>query len=118
MCPAGDTCNRDIRVAARRAWRADIGCSTTLCGYDNIFYVTAGHDESSTWQEFGEMLWEDARGRSCQPSGLPGAANGPVLNAAGNPIPNWAPTRYVPWTLVAGGREPLAERRWRQLDTG
>ncbi len=96
-CPAGDTCNRDIRVAAGALWRADIGCSTTLCGYDNIFYVTAGHDESSTWQEFGEMLWE-TRDEVPAAFGPPGAANGPVLNAAGNPIPNWAPTRYVPWT--------------------
>ena len=30
--------------------------------------------------------------------GPPGAADGPVLNTAGNPIPNWAPTRYVPWS--------------------
>ena len=96
-CPAGDTCNRDIRAAAGALWRADIGCTTTLCGFDNIFYVTAGHDESSTWQEFGEMLWEN---REDVPAafGPPGAADGPVLNAAGNPIPNWAPTRYVPWT--------------------
>ena len=96
-CPAGDTCNRDIRAAAGALWRAAIGCTTTLCGYDNIFYVTAGHDESSTWQEFGEMLWEE---REDVPAafGPPGAADGPVLNAAGNPIPNWAPTRYVPWS--------------------
>ncbi|HYK06827.1 MAG TPA: immune inhibitor A domain-containing protein [Gaiellaceae bacterium] len=96
-CPAGDTCGRDIRAAAGALWRADLGCTTTLCGYDNIFYVTAGHDESSTWQEFGEMLWE-AREDVPAAFGPPGAADGPVLNAAGNPIPNWAPTRYVPWT--------------------
>ena len=83
-----------------RSGSAATGCTTTLCGYDNVFYVTAGHDESSTWQEFGEMLWEE---REDVPAafGPPGAADGPVLNAAGNPIPNWAPTRYVPWTLVA-----------------
>ena len=33
------------------------GCaSLASCGFNNGFYVTAGHDESSTWQEFGEML--------------------------------------------------------------
>ena len=80
------------RAVARRN-----GCTTTLCGYDNVFYVTAGHDESSTWQEFGEMLWEE---REDVPAafGPPGAADGPVLNTAGNPIPNWSPTRYVPWS--------------------
>ena len=97
VCPAGDTCGRDIRQAALAAWQAATGCTGTLCGYDNVFYVTAGHDESSTWQEFGEMMWEN---REDVPAafGPPGAASGPVLNAAGNPIPNWSPTRYVPWS--------------------
>ena len=43
------------------------------------------------------MLWT-AREQVPAKFGPPGAENGPVLNAAGNPIPNWAPTRYVPWT--------------------
>jgi M6 family metalloprotease-like protein len=100
VCPAGDTCNRNIRTDGGNAWRADIGCSSGLCGFDNGFYVSAGHDESSTWQEFGEMLWMD---RSEVPAafGPPGAESGPVLNNAGNPIPNWSPTRYVPWTSWA-----------------
>jgi M6 family metalloprotease-like protein len=100
VCPAGDTCDRNIRTDGGNAWRADIGCDSGLCGYDNGFYVTAGHDESSTWQEFGEMLWMD---RSEVPAafGPPGAESGPVLNDAGNPIPNWSPTRYVPWTSWA-----------------
>jgi M6 family metalloprotease-like protein len=97
-CPAGHTCSRNIRTDGLAAWLADTGCaSLSSCGYNNGFYVTAGHDESSTWQEFGEMLWSD---RTEVPAefGPPGATSGPVLNAAGNPIPNWAPTRYVPWT--------------------
>ncbi len=100
VCPAGDTCNRNIRTDGGNAWRAAIGCASGLCGYDNGFYVTAGHDESSTWQEFGEMLWMD---QSEVPAafGPPGAENGPVLNNAGNPIPNWSPTRYVDWTSWA-----------------
>ena len=96
-CPAGYTCNRNIRTDGGNAWRAAIGCASGLCGYDNAFYVTAGHDESSTWQEFGEMLWTD-REQVPAKFGPPGAEDGPVLNTAGNPIPNWAPTRYVPWT--------------------
>jgi M6 family metalloprotease-like protein len=96
-CPAGHTCNRNIRTDGGNAWRAAIGCASGNCGYDNLFYVTAGHDESSTWQEFGEMLWTD-REQVPAKFGPPGAEDGPVLNSAGNPIPNWAPTRYVPWT--------------------
>jgi M6 family metalloprotease-like protein len=97
VCPAGDTCNRNIRTDGGNAWRAAIGCASGNCGFDNLFYVTAGHDESSTWQEFGEMLWEDPEDVPAA-FGPPGAADGPVLNSAGNPIPNWAPTRYVPWS--------------------
>jgi hypothetical protein len=84
-CPAGFTCNRNIRTAGLAAWQADTGCaSLASCGYNNGFYVTAGHDESSTWQEFGEMLWTD---RTQVPAefGPPGATSGPVLNSAGNP---------------------------------
>jgi M6 family metalloprotease-like protein len=100
VCPAGDTCNRSIRGDGGAAWRADIGCASGLCGYDNGFYVTAGHDESSTWQEFGEMLWME-REQIPAAFGPPGAESGPVLNSAGNPIPNWSNTRYVDWTSWA-----------------
>lgn len=100
VCPAGDTCDRNIRADGGAAWRADIGCDSGLCGYDNGFYVTAGHDESSTWQEFGEMLWTEKEQVPAE-FGPPGAVNGPVLNSAGNPIPNWADTRYVEWTSWA-----------------
>ena len=96
-CPQGYTCGRNIRTDGGNAWRAAIGCPSGLCGYDNGFYVTAGHDESSTWQEFGEMLWLD---RSDVPAafGPPGATEGPVLNNLGEVMTNWATTRYVPWT--------------------
>jgi M6 family metalloprotease-like protein len=97
FCPQGHTCNRNIRTDGGNAWRAAINCPVGNCGFDNIFYVTAGHDESSTWQEFGEMLWLD---RSEVPAqfGPPGATEGPVLNNLGEPMTNWAQTRYVPWT--------------------
>ena len=49
-------CNRNFRTDARAAWVASTS-STTPNQYDNIFYVSAGEDESSTWQEFGNMLW-------------------------------------------------------------
>ena len=55
------------------------------------------------------MLWT-AREQVPAEFGPPGAENGPVLNAAGNPIPNWAPTRYVPWSswLAAANHWPNA----------
>ncbi len=105
FCPQGDTCNRNIRTDGNAPFRAEVianggtcpGTGASNCGYNNLFYVTAGHDESSTWQEFGEMLFST---REDVPASLgpPGATEGPVLNTAGNVMTNWAATRYVPWT--------------------
>ncbi|WP_092615412.1 M6 family metalloprotease domain-containing protein [Jiangella sp. DSM 45060] len=97
ICPAGDSCNKNVRADGANLWHADIGCESGLCGFDNGFYVTAGHDETSTWQEFGEMMFRTPADVTPE-FGPPGATEGPVLNAAGNPIPNAVPTRYVPWT--------------------
>jgi M6 family metalloprotease-like protein len=112
VCPAGDECDKSIRRDGGDLWRAAIGCDEDvdeLCGYDNLFYVTAGHDESSTWQEFGEMLWENPEDVPAS-FGPPGAENGPVLNDAGFPIPNYSDTRYVDWTswLAASNHWPNA----------
>ncbi len=97
-CPQGDSCNKSLRTDGGALWRADIGCASGLCGFDNGFYVTAGHDESSTWQEFGEMMFQtrddipDAFGPPRNPDGSA------PLNQLGQPMPNWADTRYVDWT--------------------
>jgi M6 family metalloprotease-like protein len=100
-CPLGDTCGKSLRVDSNAAWRAAIGCAGTgisNCGYDFVFYVSAAHDESSTWQEFGEMLYE-TREEIPAAFGPPRDAEGnPPLNQLGNPMPNWADTRYVDWT--------------------
>ena len=97
-CPQGDNCGKNIRTDGAALWRADIGCSSGLCGFDNGFYVTAGHDESSTWQEFGEMLFQ-SRDEIPDAFGPPRNPDGSApLNGEGNPMPNWADTRYVDWT--------------------
>ena len=98
QCPLGDVCNKAIRTDGAAAWRAAENNPTVDTGWDNVFFVTAGFDESSTWQEFGEMIFQtqddvpDAFG----PPGAGGAT--PPLNNAGQPMTNWSPTRYVPWT--------------------
>jgi M6 family metalloprotease-like protein len=97
-CPQGDSCNKSLRNDGGALWRADLGGCTGLCGFDNGFYVTAGHDESSTWQEFGEMLWE-TRDEIPNAFGPPRNPDGSApLNQLGQPMPNWADTRYVDWT--------------------
>jgi M6 family metalloprotease-like protein len=83
-CPPGANCNRDLRTDAGAAWRADVG--GTANQFDFVFYLSAGQDESSTWQEFGEMKF---------------GAKENVTDAFGPPnhnLPNYAATRYVPWT--------------------
>ena len=97
-CPQGDSCNKSLRTDGGALWRADIGCASGLCGFDNGFYVTAGHDESSTWQEFGEMMFQ-TRDDIPDAFGPPRNADGSApLNQLGQPMPNWADTRYVDWT--------------------
>ncbi|MBW8481453.1 M6 family metalloprotease domain-containing protein [Actinomadura parmotrematis] len=89
-CPAGDTCNRDIRADARAAWLADVGADVAA-QYDFVFFLSAGQDESSTWQEFGQMKF-------ASPEAVP-AEWGP-----GDPaLPNWVKTRYVDWTSWQAG---------------
>jgi len=84
-CPAGDTCGRDFRKDARAAWIADVG-EQTAAQYDFVFFLSAGQDESSTWQEFGQMKFNTS-GEVTDDWGPPDTA-----------LPNWNKTRYVDWT--------------------
>jgi M6 family metalloprotease-like protein len=92
-CPAGDTCDRDIRTDARAAWVADVG-EDVANSFDFVFFLSAGQDESSTWQEFGPMKFEHKED---------------VTDDFGPPdpaLPNWVDTRYVEWTSWAAGSSP------------
>ncbi|KAM0259655.1 hypothetical protein ACHAQJ_003234 [Trichoderma viride] len=91
-CPTNSTCNRDIRTDAYAAWQAEVGNSTSN-SFELVFILSAGQDESSTWQEFGEMKFSS-------PEDVP-EAFGPPQNADGSTLPNYASTRYVPWTSWA-----------------
>ncbi|MEV4432161.1 M6 family metalloprotease domain-containing protein [Streptomyces sp. NPDC049585] len=86
-CPVGDTCGKDIRADGKRAWVADVGADKAG-SFDFIYYLTAGVDESSAWQEFGPMRFR-------------GAADVPATWGPPSPLAsglNAAATRYVPWT--------------------
>lgn len=111
VCPAGDTCTKNLRTDGFAAWYADQG-EEIHEDFDVLFWVTAGHDESGTWQEFGEMAFTSKEDVPAE-FGPPGATEGPVYNDAGNLIPNWAPTRYVPWTswAAAANHWPNAQSR-------
>ena len=89
-CPEGDTCDQDLRQDARAAWIADVG-EEEAAEYDFVFFLSAGQDESSTWQEFGEMKFGTKEGV-------------PPEWGSGDPnLPNWVGTRYVDWTSWQAG---------------
>jgi M6 family metalloprotease-like protein len=93
-CPdsANFPCNKNFRTDARAAWLADVG-QTVISSYDNIFYVSAGEDESATWQEFGMMKFKTQEDVT--------DAFGPKQLYGDLTQTNWAVTRYVPWTSWA-----------------
>ncbi|CAO2653547.1 Nn.00g029580.m01.CDS01 [Neocucurbitaria sp. VM-36] len=88
-CPEGPPCSVDLRTDALGAWRADVG-NETADQYELAFILSAGQDESSTWQEFGEM-------RFLTKDDVPDEF-GPPGNSS---LPNYADTRYVEWTSWA-----------------
>ena len=77
--------------------------------FDNAYYVSAGHDESATWQEFGEMRFVDQNAVT--------DAFGPKhINPA---FPrNWAAHALRAVDLVGGREQHLAERQRHGLDRG
>jgi M6 family metalloprotease-like protein len=87
MCPTGETCNRNIRTDGLALWRNAVGAEEAA-KYELVFILSAGQDESSTWQEFGEMKFnKDA---------IPENFGSPDETQ-----PNYAKTRYVDWTSWA-----------------
>lgn len=84
-CPGDDVCGRNLRTDARAAWIAAVG-EAEAATYDFVFYLSAGQDESATWQEFGQMKFTTKED---------------VTEEFGPPddsLPNWNATRYVEWT--------------------
>lgn len=84
-CPEAP-CSVDLRTDALGAWRADIG-NDTASQYELVFILSSGQDESSTWQEFGPILFENKEDVN-DDFGPPGNSS----------LPNYAKTRYVEWT--------------------
>ncbi len=89
-------CNLNFGNAARAAWLADInaeGNPWQESDFNNMFWTSAGQDESGSWQEFGEMRFTDMN-----------AVTDPFGPKHINPLHprgNWASTRYIPWTSWA-----------------
>jgi len=99
-CPAVLLCNGNIRTDALAAWKADTGKANPLAEFDNVFYMGASVGQSSTWLEFGEMMFNTPADVT-DAFGPPQEWKDAVVAATGLAPVNWAPTRYVPWTSWA-----------------
>src|SRR3954454_5291672 len=94
-------CTLDFRTDARAAWVAAANTTPApgqitaaeAATYDNIFYVSAGEDESATWQEFGSMKFKTQADVTDD--------FGPKQLYGDLTQTNWAITRYVPWSSWA-----------------
>jgi M6 family metalloprotease-like protein len=91
-CPSGLECTFRVEPDADALWRADAG-EDIRKQYDIVLRIYAGYDETSVWQEFGEMKF-NSRDEIPDEWGPPDPA-----------LPNWLPTRYVPWTSWRAGAQ-------------
>jgi M6 family metalloprotease-like protein len=90
-CPSGYKCDGELETDADALWRADAG-EKVAEKYDIVLRIYAGYDETSVWQEFGEMKFQSKE---------------EIPPAWGNPDaskPRWVATRYVPWTSWKAGQ--------------
>jgi M6 family metalloprotease-like protein len=91
-CPTGYTCDSRMEPDVDALWTADKGAGIRK-QYDIVLRIYAGYDETSVWQEFGEMKF---------------ASKDDIPAEWGNPDttkPRWVTTRYVPWTSWKAGAQ-------------
>jgi M6 family metalloprotease-like protein len=91
-CPTGFTCDGRMERDADALWRADAG-DAVVKSYPIKLRIYAGYDETTVWQEFGEMKF---------------ASRDEIPELWGNPDktrPRWVTTRYVPWTSWLAGAQ-------------
>jgi M6 family metalloprotease-like protein len=88
--PGGFTADGRLEPDADALWRADAG--DVRSKYDIVIRIYAGYDETSVWQEFGEMKFQTRED---------------IPPEWGNPDPSkprWVVTRYAPWTSWKAGQ--------------
>ncbi len=90
-CPGGYACDGRLEADCDALWRAEQGPDIAR-RYDIVLRIYAGYDETSVWQEFGEMKFQS-------PDDIPAAWGNPDPSK-----PRWVATRYVPWTSWKAGQ--------------
>lgn len=91
-CPTGYTCNGRMEPDVDALWLAAAGADVKS-RYDIVLRIYAGYDETSVWQEFGEMKFKSK-------DHIPAAWGNPDKTK-----PRWVVTRYVPWTSWKAGAQ-------------
>ena len=90
--PPGTPATATWIATSTRSGRADEGANIRS-QFDLVLRVYAGYDETTIWQEFGEMKFETKE---------------EVPDEWGPPdplLPNWVTNRYVPWTSWRAGAQ-------------
>ncbi|MGH7506949.1 MAG: M6 family metalloprotease domain-containing protein, partial [Longimicrobiales bacterium] len=98
--PDGSVADSRMEPDVDSLWAAEYGDIED--DYDAILRIYAGYDETSVWQEFGEMKFNTKED---------------IPPAWGNPNPDkprWIPTRYVPWTSWLAGAQQWGQSSMRQ----
>ncbi len=88
--PTGYKADGRLEPDADALWRADEGDIRSK--YDIILRIYAGYDETSVWQEFGEMKFQTR-------DDIPAEWGNPDTTK-----PRWVVTRYEPWTSWKAGQ--------------
>ncbi|SDU84538.1 metallopeptidase domain-containing protein [Jiangella alkaliphila] len=114
-CPEGYTCNGNVEGDADALWKADLAargipCPNSRCGYDVVLRVYAGYDQTSVWQEFGEMMFQTKED-------VPDEWGPPEWLDPDDSMPNWAPTRYVEWTSWLASSQRWGSASIRQAES-
>ncbi|MCI2421357.1 peptidase M6 [Saccharopolyspora sp. K220] len=91
-CPSGHTCDGRLEDDVDAQWRADVGEEETK-KYDRVLRLYAGYDETSVWQEFGEMKFQNKEDIPDE-WGPPDPA-----------LPNYVRGRYTDWTSWKAGAQ-------------
>ena len=100
-CPTGFACDGRMEPHADALWAKDAGADIKS-KYDIVLRIYAGYDETSIWQEFGEMKFKSKED-------IPADWGNPDTTK-----PRWAPTRYVPWTSWRAGAQQWGQATVRQ----
>jgi len=98
--PAGYVADGSIEHDADALWRADAGDIKSK--YDMILRIYAGYDETSVWQEFGEMKFQTRDDIPAEWGNIDPTK------------PRWVVTRYEPWTSWKAGQMQWGQSTVRQ----